>query len=304
MEVIPIAPRGFCKGVYNAIRLAKQTAIENPGVQITILGQIVHNRFVVEALRKYGIKTLDDPKASRLELLDQVTEGIVIFTAHGISKSVKEEAIKRKLTVLDATCVDVLSTQALIESASLAHQTVFYIGKSGHPEANSVLENTSGVYLIEKIQDIPTLDLHTEIFVTNQTTMSKNDIEHIIDAIIKQYPQALIAREVCAATRLRQEAIEKMKMVDTLIVVGDPNSNNTMMLAKIAVEQNIKQVLRLESIEELDTSVLRNDMKIAVTAGASTPHKLTQQIIEYLRTYDFDNPSSLPKVDINTLLDE
>ncbi len=304
MEVIPIAPRGFCKGVFNAIRLAKQTAIENPGVQITILGQIVHNRFVVEALGKYGIKTLDNPKSSRLELLDQVTDGIVIFTAHGISRNVKEEAIRRQLIVMDTTCTDVLSTQALIESASLAHQTVFYIGKSGHPEANAVLESYSGVYLIEKIQDIPSLDNRTEIFVTNQTTMSKNDIEHIIDAIIKQYPQAHIAREVCAATRLRQEAVEKIKIADALIVVGDPKSNNTMMLAKIAVEHNIKQVIQIESIEQLDTSILRKDMKMAVTAGASTPHKLTQQIIDYLKTYDFDNPAVLPKVDIHTLLDD
>ena len=304
MEVIPIAPRGFCKGVYNAIRLAKQTAIANPGVQITILGQIVHNRYIVQALEKFGIKTLNIPNASRLELLDKVTEGIVIFTAHGISNAVRNEAIRRNLTILDTTCEDVLSTQVLIESATVMNQTVFYIGKSNHPEANAVLENYPDVCLIERISDIPTLNDHSEIFVTNQTTMSKNDIEHIIEAIIKQYPQATIAREICGATRLRQEAIERIKNVDALIVVGDPNSNNTQMLAKIALEHHIEQVYRIESIEQLDTSVLKKEMRIAVTAGASTPAKLTQQIIDYLNVYDFEQPAKLPKVDIFTLLDE
>jgi 4-hydroxy-3-methylbut-2-en-1-yl diphosphate reductase len=304
MEVIPIAPRGFCKGVYQAIRLAKQTALDHPGVKITVLGQIVHNRFVVEALKKYGIQTLDDPKASKLELLDQVEDGIVIFTAHGISKFVKEEAAKRKLIIKDATCEDVLSTQALIESARLANQTIFYIGKSGHPEANAIIESFQQVYLIEKINDIPQLSDQPEIFVTNQTTQSKNDIEHIIDAIIKQYPQAVIAREICAATRYRQEAIEKIRWVDSLIVVGDPRSNNTRMLAKIAHQHGVSDVIQIESIEQLDTSRLFKGMRIAVTAGASTPHKLTQQVIDYLNDYDFDYPADLPKVDIDTLLDE
>jgi 4-hydroxy-3-methylbut-2-en-1-yl diphosphate reductase len=304
MEVIPIAPRGFCKGVYQAIRLAKQTAVENPGVKVTVLGQIVHNRYIVEALNKYGIQTLDDPKSSRLELLRQIDDGIVIFTAHGISKVVREEAARRHLTIIDATCEDVLSTQALIESARMANQTVFYIGKAGHPESNAIMESYQQVYLIEKIDDIPNLAGQPEIFVTNQTTISKNDIEHIIEAIIKQYPQALIAREICAATRLRQEAIEKIKSADSLIVIGDPQSNNTRMLAKIAVEHGIKHVVQIESIEQLDTSILSKDMKVAVTAGASTPHKLTQQVIDYLRTYDFDYPVALPKVNIDTLLDE
>lgn len=304
MEVIPIAPRGFCKGVYNAIRLAKQTAIANPGVRITVLGQIVHNRYIVQALEKFGINTLDDPKATRMELLNKVTEGIVIFTAHGISNNVREEANRRNLTVLDTTCEDVLSTQDLIESAITSKQTVFYIGKSAHPEANAVLESYPSVCLIEEISDIPSLNDHSEIFVTNQTTMSKNDIEHIIEAIIKQYPQATIAREICGATRLRQEAIEKIKQVDALIVVGDPKSNNTQMLAKIAREHHIEQVYRIESVEQLDTSVLRKEMKIGVTAGASTPHKITQQIIDYLNVYDFEQPAILPKVDILSLLDE
>lgn len=304
MEIIPVNPRGFCKGVFKAIRLATQAAKDNPGIQITILGQIVHNRYVVEALHQAGIKTLDDPKASRLELLNKISDGIVIFTAHGVSNAVRQEAGRRNLTVMDATCEDVLSTQQLVESASLANQTIFYIGKSKHPEANSITESYPHVFLIEKIQDIPQISTDSDIFVTNQTTMSKNDIEHIIDAIIKQYPQASIAREICAATRLRQEAIEKISNADAMIVVGDPKSNNTLMLEKIALEQGIKHVYRIESIEDLDTSFLSKDLRIAVTAGASTPQKLTQQIIDYLRSYDFDHPAELPKVNIHTLLDE
>ncbi len=304
MEIIPVNPRGFCKGVFKAIRLAKRAAKDNPGTQITILGQIVHNRFVVEALNQAGIKTLDEPKASRLELLNKISDGIVIFTAHGVSNAVRQEAIRRNLTVMDATCEDVLSTQQLVESASLANQTIFYIGKSQHPEANAITESYPHVFLIEKIQDIPQISADSDIFVTNQTTMSKNDIEHIIDAIIKQYPHATIAREICAATRLRQEAVEKIKDADAMIVVGDPTSNNTRMLEKIAIEHGLKHVYRIESVEQLDTSFLNRDIRIAVTAGASTPQKLTQQVIDYLRSYDFDHPADLPKVNIATLLDE
>ncbi|MCK7489925.1 MAG: hypothetical protein MZU79_06610 [Anaerotruncus sp.] len=112
-------PVVFVKAFLKTIRLAKQTAKENPGVQVTILGNIVHNRFVVEALKEAKIMTLDDPNASRLELLNQITDGIVIFTAHGVSNAVRQEAKRRKLTIMDATCEDVLSTQQLVESASL-----------------------------------------------------------------------------------------------------------------------------------------------------------------------------------------
>jgi 4-hydroxy-3-methylbut-2-enyl diphosphate reductase len=114
----------------------------------------------------------------------------------------------------------------------------------------------------------------------------------------------LIAREICAATRLRQEAVEKIKLADSLVVVGDPASNNTRMLAKIAAEHGIRHVVLIESIEQLDTTILSSDMRVAVTAGASTPQKLTQQVIDYLKSYDFEHPAELPRVDIDTLLDE
>lgn len=304
MEVIPIAPRGFCKGVYQAIRLAKKTAQENPGVKVTILGQLVHNRYVRDALFAMGIHTADDPKVSRLELLDTIDEGIVIFTAHGVSAKIREEAARRNLLIADATCQDVLNTQSLIESAHAINQTIFYIGKAGHPESQAVIESFTNIFLIESAQDIPTLNEDKEIFVTNQTTMSKNDIEHIINEILKQYPNAQIANEICSATRLRQQAIEKIKQADALIVVGDPQSNNTLMLAKIAEQHGIKTVCRIESVEELDTSILKEDMRVAVTAGASTPAKLTQQVIDYLKAYDFQDPAELPKVDVSVILDE
>ena len=304
MEVIQIAPRGFCKGVYQAIRLAKKTAQENPGVKVTILGQLVHNRYVRDALFAMGIHTADDPKVSRLELLDTIDEGIVIFTAHGVSAKIREEAARRNLLIADATCQDVLNTQSLIESAHAINQTIFYIGKSGHPESQAVIESFTNIFLIESAQDIPTLNENKEIFVTNQTTMSKNDIEHIINEILKQYPNAQIANEICSATRLRQQAIEKIKQADALIVIGDPQSNNTLMLAKIAEQHGIKTVCRIESVEELDTSILKEDMRVAVTAGASTPAKLTQQVIDYLKAYDFQDPAELPKVDVSVILDE
>lgn len=304
MEVIPIAPRGFCKGVFNAIRLAKKTALENPQVKITVLGQLVHNRYVSEALKLLNIDTLNEPHASRTELLSKIKDGIVIFTAHGVSSSIREEALRRNLKIVDATCDDVWNTHALIKSAQNEGQTLFYIGKAGHPETQGIMDSFSEIYLIERTEDVPDIGKHHKIFVTNQTTMSKNDIEHIIHAIIKQYPQAHIANEICAATRLRQQAVERIPDADVLIVVGDPRSNNTQMLAKIATQHGIANVHRIESIEQLDTALLKKNMRIAVTSGASTPAKLTRQVIDYLNDYDFDHPAPLPRVDITTLLDE
>ncbi len=302
MKVITVSPRGFCKGVYQAILLAKKTAVENPTEKITILGPIVHNRYVVEALKYYNINTIQNHNQTRLQMLEEISEGIVIFTAHGISNQVQIAAKKKGLKTIDATCVDVLSTHSLIKQALEDHYTVFYIGKRNHPEALAIFDNFPSVKPIFDQNSIP-VGVLGPIMITNQTTLSKYDLDQLIHLILKQYPKAVVQKELCSATRVRQEAIENLKNIDGLIVVGDPLSNNTQMLAKIGLQNNISWVQRIESIEELDPSMFKEECVIAITAGASTPSSLTQQVIEYCTNYDFKNPAALPKVNIENILD-
>ncbi len=298
-NVTKVDPQGYCGGVLKAISLAKQTRIEYPNQTITILGNLVHNEYVKEALQHLGIDTIDDPKKSRLELLDSIDEGIVIFTAHGVSDDVRKKAIDKHLHVIDASCPFVLQTQRIVQDKIAEGFTIFYIGKYKHPEAEAIYSNNESVYLIEKKEDIPHIPSN-KIFVTNQTTMSILDIESIFSKIKDLYPNAVIHDEICNATRVRQQAILdlKNKNIDTLIVVGSSTSNNTRKLASIAENCGIPHILPLLDINELDEEDLKESKNIAVTSGASTPTYLTDQIIRYLSNY----PSPKEKIRIEEIL--
>lgn len=300
MNIIPLAPRGFCKGVYLALKLAKDTAKQNPDEQITILGQLVHNRYVSLALEYHNIKTLHNPSLSKEQLLEQIDGGIVIFTAHGISESIKQKALAKGLRIVDATCSDVNRTHTVIKEKLSMGYHVLYIGKNNHPESMAIVENFPSVTLMEIKDDIP--NLIEPLFVTNQTTLSKREMEKTIQNILNKYPEATISNDLCSATTLRQQAVEQVH-ADGLIVVGDPSSNNTLMLASIGHVHGYPWIQRIESVEQLDVSYLKENMSIAVTAGASTPAYLTNQVIEYLKNYDVNHPQPLPNVDISQILE-
>ena len=208
MEIIPLRPRGFCKGVVRALQLAKQARIDHPDTPITILGSIVHNRFVVDALNYYNIKTLEDRSRARIDLLDDIEDGIVIFSAHGVSSLIKQRAAELNLTTLDATCEDVASTFDLIKQQLNLGKEVIYVGRANHPESLAITESFPEVHFVTKISDVEALELESiDPFVSNQTTLSTLQIEDIFDSIIKRYPLADITNEICAATRFRQLAI-------------------------------------------------------------------------------------------------
>lgn len=279
MEIIKVIPRGYCKGVVRAINIAKQTAQQFPDQKIYILGMLVHNTYVIESLKQYNIVTIDDKTKSREELLDQINEGIVIFTAHGISPIVKAKVQAKGLHCIDASCFDVLRTQEIVEEKRSEGFEVLYIGKKHHPEASAVCEHDQHVHLIEQEHDLTLLENYQKVFVTNQTTMSFNDVKHLFDAIQKKYPHAIISDEICNATRSRQEALLQLKNVDALIVVGDKASNNANRLAQIAREQGIQNVYLIDDVNELDIAHLLSFNKVAITAGASTPTYLINQVI-------------------------
>ena len=284
MKITKLQPQGYCGGVLKAISTAKSTKEKYPNETITVLGNLVHNQYVKEALTSIGIHTIDDSSQTRLKLLDQIDTGVVIFTAHGVNEAVYQKAKEKGLEIVDASCPFVLQTQQKVKDYCKQGYKVFYIGKYRHPEAESIYLDNEQVILIQEKKDIPT-GIKEPIFVTNQTTMSIQEIEPLFKAIQNIYPQALIQDELCNATRIRQQAVMQMDDdIDLVIVVGDPTSNNTQKLAKIA-NTKVDKVFCIQDVTELEEQQILSAHHIAITSGASTPPALTQQIIDYIDNY-------------------
>lgn len=289
MEVVRISPRGYCYGVVDAMALAMQTArnLDLPR-PIYILGMIVHNAHVTEFFKQEeGIITLDGE--NRLEILEQVNQGTVIFTAHGVSPEVRRRASERGLTVVDATCPDVTKTHDLIRSKTAQGYKVIYIGKKGHPEPEGAVGVApADVHLVETIEEANLLELQAErILITNQTTMSQWDIKHIMNRLLERFPHAEIHNEICLATQVRQEAVaEQAKEADVVIVVGDPKSNNSNRLAQVSEEIAGVKAHRISDVSEIEPGWLIQARKVAVTSGASTPTPITKEVIDYLEKFD------------------
>jgi 4-hydroxy-3-methylbut-2-en-1-yl diphosphate reductase len=290
MDVIRVSPRGYCYGVVDAMKLARKAA-QDPTLPrpIYIIGLIVHNRFAVEELTHMGITTLDG--SDRASILDQVTEGTVIFTAHGVSPRVKQRAAERGLHVLDATCPDVTKTHDLVRELAAQGYQIIYIGKRGHPEPEGVVgEAPDTVHLVETEADLAALPAVVRtaprLAVTNQTTLSKWDTEQLMDAIRARYPHAEIFNEICLATQLRQEAVALSAAgADLTIVVGDPRSNNTNRLVQVAEEKAGSPAIRVETLADLRPELLEGKRRVAITSGASTPSQLTRQVIQYVESF-------------------
>ncbi|MDF2670957.1 MAG: 4-hydroxy-3-methylbut-2-enyl diphosphate reductase [Paenibacillus sp.] len=296
MDVLKISPRGYCYGVVDAMVLARQTArnLDLPR-PIYILGMIVHNSHVTEAFEDDGIITLDGN--DRLEILEKVEKGTVIFTAHGVSPEVRRRARNKGLTVVDATCPDVTKTHDLIREKVGEGYEIIYIGKKGHPEPEGAIGIApEHVHLIEREAEIDALNLVADkITITNQTTMSQWDIRHIMNKLIIKFPSAEIHNEICLATQVRQEAVaEQAKECDLVIVVGDPKSNNSNRLAQVSEEIAGTRAFRISDVSELQTEWLEGVSKVGVTSGASTPTPITKEVISYLEQYDPALPATWP----------
>ena len=284
MEIIKVTPRGYCQGVVRAIRTARQTITENPGVPVYMLGMIVHNEFVVREFESLGMICLEDPAKTRLELLDQINSGIVIITAHGAGDEVFRKAREKGLTVVDATCPDVEKTHKLVRE-HVTHGDVVYIGKKNHPEAEGTISISPRVHLVTCVEDVESLPRLENILITCQTTLSVLETRKLISACMQRFPDASAAPEICSATRVRQEAVMNLKDTDLLIVVGDPRSNNSNQLRRIGTESGIPDCLMIESSADLTEEIIRDKKRIAVTSGSSTPTALTDGVIAVLEHY-------------------
>jgi len=294
MQVIKISPRGYCYGVVDAMVIARNAALDKSLPRpIYILGMIVHNKHVTDAFEEEGIITLDGN--NRLEILEKVDKGTVIFTAHGISPQVRELAKEKGLVTIDATCPDVTRTHVLIEEKVKEGFEIIYIGKKGHPEPEGAIGIApEHVHIVQTIEDVNALNLDSEkIVVTNQTTMSQWDVKHVMDEIKEKYPHAQFHNEICNATQIRQEAVAgQAGEADVVIVVGDPRSNNSNRLAQVSEEIAGTKAYRIGDISELDIEWIRNAGSVGVTSGASTPTPITKEVISFIEQFDPNDEST------------
>jgi 4-hydroxy-3-methylbut-2-en-1-yl diphosphate reductase len=307
MEVIKITPRGYCYGVVDAMVIARNAALDPTLPRpIYILGMIVHNKHVTDAFSEEGIITLDGP--NRLEILEKIDKGTVIFTAHGVSPEVRKRAREKGLTIIDATCPDVTKTHELIREKVADGYEVIYIGKKGHPEPEGAVGVApEKVHLVETIDEVEQLAIQSDkIIVTNQTTMSQWDVAHIMEKVKEKYPHVEIHKEICLATQVRQEAVaEQAKDADVTIVVGDPKSNNSNRLAQVSEEIAGTKAYRVADVTEIEIDWIKDAKKVAVTAGASTPTPITKEVIDFLEQFDPNNRETWKrerKVPLNKIL--
>ncbi|MFV0382184.1 MAG: 4-hydroxy-3-methylbut-2-enyl diphosphate reductase [Breznakia sp.] len=288
MEIIKVVPQGYCKGVVRAIRIAKETREKYPCEDIFILGMLVHNTYVINALAKMNIKTIEDKRLSREELLKKINHGVVIFTAHGVAKKIKNMANAKGLICVDASCPDVINTQQIVDKHRALGYEIFYVGKRGHPEAAAVCEYDNHIHLIETLWDVDHLQDYEKILVTNQTTMSIFDTQEVFEKIKRNYPHAKFSKEICNATKTRQNAIHELQDVDVLFIVGDSHSNNSKRLVQIGKERGVKHVYLIESVNDIQKKMISNAKYVAVSAGASTPTYLIKQVLNALKQGNFE----------------
>ena len=294
MEVLLANPRGFCAGVDRAIEIVER-AIKMFGAPIYVRHEVVHNRYVVNDLKQKG--------AIFVEELDQVPDhSHVIFSAHGVSRAVQEEARLRGLKVFDATCPLVTKVHMEVSRYSRKGIETILIGHKGHPEVEGTMgqyDNSQGgeIYLVESSQDVRKLSVRNpdEIRFVTQTTLSKDDTAIVIEALYENFPriQGPKKDDICYATQNRQDAVHQLVIqCDLILVVGSKNSSNSNRLREIAVNKKIEGYL-IDNVDDIQPEWLENKSRIGVTAGASAPELLVQNVIEYLQDNGATKVSSL-----------
>ncbi|WP_265944227.1 4-hydroxy-3-methylbut-2-enyl diphosphate reductase [Dechloromonas sp. A34] len=280
MQVILANPRGFCAGVERAIAIVER-ALEKFGAPIYVRHEVVHNKFVCDDLRAKG--------AVFIEELSEVPAGsTVIFSAHGVSKAVREEAEQRGLKVFDATCP--LVTKVHVEVGKMRHQAreVVMIGHKGHPEVEGTMgQSGDGMYLVETAEDVKHLAVNSpgQLSFVTQTTLSVDDATVVIAALQEQFPdiQGPKKDDICYATQNRQDAVKTLaEQCDLVIVVGSQNSSNSRRLREVAASRGVESYL-VDGADEVQSEWLVGKLNVGVTAGASAPEILVRNVIECIK---------------------
>jgi len=281
MQIVLANPRGFCAGVDRAIAIVEQ-ALAKFGAPIYVRHEVVHNRFVVDDLRGKG--------AVFVESLADVPDGAtVVFSAHGVARSVRSEAALRGLNVFDATCPLVTKVHVEVAKMHAEGREIVMIGHAGHPEVDGTMGQCSGgVYLVESVADVASLDVRdaSRLAYVTQTTLSVDDAAAIVAALRARFPGITGPKtdDICYATQNRQDAVKALSgEVDIVIVVGSPNSSNSNRLREVAAQRGTPAYM-VDDAGELDPAWIAGGKRVGVTAGASAPELLVGQVIARLRT--------------------
>jgi 4-hydroxy-3-methylbut-2-enyl diphosphate reductase len=280
VKIILANPRGFCAGVDRAIDIVDR-ALELFGAPIYVRHEVVHNRFVVEDLRSRGAVFVN-------ELSEVPDDSTVIFSAHGVARAVQDEARRRGLQVFDATCP--LVTKVHIEVARHRRNgtEVILVGHAGHPEVEGTMgQADDGIYLVETVEDVAKLDVKnpTDLAYATQTTLSVDDTTRIVQALRVRFPAIRIPPldDICYATQNRQDAVKLLsQQVDVMLVVGSPNSSNSNRLREVAELHGARAYL-IDGAEDMHGHWFENTNTVGLTAGASAPEVLVQEVISRLR---------------------
>jgi 4-hydroxy-3-methylbut-2-en-1-yl diphosphate reductase len=295
MQIKLANPRGFCAGVDRAIDIVNR-ALELFGPPIYVRHEVVHNRFVVEDLKARGAQFVDE--------LDEVPDdATVIFSAHGVSQAVRQEADRRALRVFDATCPLVTKVHLEVADYSRLGWECILIGHAGHPEVEGTMgqyDRSRGgdIYLVENESDVVALQVKnpSKLAYVTQTTLSMDDTAKVIDALRRQFPDITGPRkdDICYATQNRQDAVKQLALEsDLVLVVGSPNSSNSNRLRELA-ERCGAQAYLIDGPEDLQPEWFTGKRQIGITAGASAPELLVQEVIAGLQQFGAQPPAEMP----------
>ena len=280
MQILLANPRGFCAGVERAIAIVER-ALEKFGAPIYVRHEVVHNKFVCDDLRAKGAVFIE-------ELAEAPRGSTVVFSAHGVSRAVRQEADQRGLKVFDATCPLVTKVHVEVDKMRKSDREIVMIGHKGHPEVEGTMgQSDKGMYLVETVEDVAALKVSQpdNLSYVTQTTLSVDDANLVIDALRQRFPaiQGPKKDDICYATQNRQDAVKALaSQCDLVVVVGSPNSSNSRRLKEVALGRGVAAYL-IDGAAEIDPEWLVGKRSIGVSAGASAPEILVRQVVDRLR---------------------
>ena len=289
-------PRGFCAGVDRAIEIVER-ALALFGTPVYVRHEVVHNKYVVDGLRDKGAVFVN-------ELDEAPDDSVVIFSAHGVSKTVREEAARRKLRIFDAICPLVTKVHMEVGRYQNEGRECILIGHAGHPEVEGTLgqyraiNGKGAMYLVESVADVEKLEVKEPGFLAfvTQTTLSVDDTSEVIDALRRRFPKIVGPKkeDICYATQNRQDAVKKLTAeCDLILVVGSQNSSNSTRLMEISQKKGVPAYL-IDNVAEIQREWLQDKTNVGVTAGASAPEVLVEEVVVQLQEWGIENVSEAP----------
>lgn len=285
MDIYLANPRGFCAGVRRAIDIV-QKVLEKYGAPIYVRHEIVHNKHVVENLKNQGVIFIED-------IAEADKNRPLIFSAHGVAEDVKKQALEMGLNIIDATCPLVLYVHKCIKKLEKDNAEIIVIGKKAHAEIVGTvgqIKNMNRVHIVANLSEAQNLNFseNTKIGLVTQTTLSTDETKEIIDFLKQKYPQIILYNNICFATTNRQKAVKELaEKTENILVIGSKNSSNSNKLKEVALSCGVKNAMLIDDVSEINWDILDTFDKIGITAGASAPEYLIEELIkEFEKRYD------------------